>query len=87
MAFFPDPPIIAETAEGRKLAAWVFRQFNRLSGQQSQLHFAVLTELHEAPEKPADGMMVYADGADWDPGSGKGFYRYNEDTTAWVLLG
>ena len=31
-----------------------------------------------APAKPTDGDVVYADGTDWNPGSGEGIYaRYN----------
>lgn len=41
--------------------------------------------LHVAPGKPRDGDIVLADGTDWDPGSGAGFYgRYG---SAWVKLG
>ena len=38
-----------------------------------------------APAKAYDGMVVYADGATWNPGAGKGIYRY--DGAAWNLLG
>ena len=34
-----------------------------------------------------DGLVAYANGTDWDPGSGKGLYRYNTTTSAWVLVG
>lgn len=30
---------------------------------------------HVAPPKPRDGMVVYADGTNWNPGSGEGFYQ------------
>ncbi len=40
---------------------------------------------HVAPSKPRTGMIVYADGTDWDPGSGAGAYTW--DGSAWVLLG
>lgn len=44
-----------------------------------------LNELHVEPSKPREGMVVLADGADWNPGSGAGFYgRYG---AAWVKLG
>lgn len=33
------------------------------------------------------GMIVLADGTDWDPGSGEGLYRRNLANTAWVFLG
>ena len=40
------------------------------------------TVVHPAP---TDGMLVYADGTTWDPGSGVGMYYYNG--AAWVFLG
>ena len=29
----------------------------------------VLPKLHAEPSKPRDGMLVYADGTDWNPGA------------------
>jgi len=37
-----------------------------------------------APDKPREGMVVYADGANFDPGDGKGTYEY--DGAAWRAL-
>ena len=34
-----------------------------------------------------DGFLAYANGSDWDPGSGKGYYYYDADTPAWVQIG
>lgn len=39
---------------------------------------------HKAPDKPREGMIVCADGTDWDPGSGAGFYGFLGG--AWVAL-
>lgn len=33
-------------------------------------------ELHVAPSKPRDGDVVFADGTNWDPGFGRGFYGF-----------
>lgn len=41
-------------------------------------HFAI-------PSRIFEGMLVYADGISWDPGSGEGFYRY--DGSSWNFLG
>jgi hypothetical protein len=40
-----------------------------------------------SPEFLYDGLLAYADGTNWNPGSGKGYYRYNLATTAWVAVG
>lgn len=42
-------------------------------------------EWHVAPTKPSTGMIVLADGTDWNPGSGRGFYGY--DGASWRFLG
>lgn len=43
-------------------------------------------ELHRAPDKPRNGRLYYADGADWDPGSGRGLYIYDSAGPTWVKL-
>lgn len=42
---------------------------------------------YSEPSKPRDGDLRYADGTIWNPGSGKGLYRYDVDIANWVLLG
>ena len=42
-----------------------------------------LTELTEAP-KPAEAMVVFADGTSWNPGGGRGVYVYSSG--AWAKL-
>lgn len=43
--------------------------------------------LHAAPDRIRPGQLIYADGTDYDPGSGAGVYRRNEANSAWVFLG
>jgi len=50
-----------------------------------QVPFMILTTLHVAPSKPQEGMVILADGTDWNPGSGAGFYGYYG--SSWVKLG
>ena len=45
-----------------------------------------LERTHTAPAKPRGGDIRYADGTNWDPGSGEGVYFYKESTSAWVQL-
>lgn len=40
--------------------------------------------MYNAPERPRDGTLVYADGVSWNPGSGMGFYEYRSG--AWYKL-
>lgn len=44
-----------------------------------------LEPTHVAPDKPRDGMVRLADGADWNPGLGAGVYCYYNST--WNKLG
>lgn len=44
-----------------------------------------ITEYHVAPLNPYNGMIVLADGTDWNPGSGGGFYGYYNGS--WTFLG
>ena len=66
-----------EIYEDRKKVASVFRFL--LSNVQLQT-------LHAAPERKYDGLVVKADGTDWNPGSGAGVYVYDEATTSWIKL-
>lgn len=43
-----------------------------------------LQTLAQEPEKPENGMIAYADGSEWNPGSGEGFYGY--ENGSWVKL-
>jgi hypothetical protein len=45
-----------------------------------------LKVLHEAPSRVFAGMIVYADGADWNPGNGTGMYVRNEANTKWESI-
>lgn len=46
-----------------------------------------LKVLHAAPKRMFAGMVVYADGTDWNPGSGEGVYVRNAANAAWRHLG
>jgi len=71
--------------EPANLPAFLLAELQRLqevlSGQQS---FMWLRELHVEPKKPRNGMAVYADGTDWNPGSGRGLYHRRDN--AWVFI-
>lgn len=42
--------------------------------------------LHREPDDLRPGRVIYADGTDFDPGSGEGLYRRNL-ADAWVFIG
>ena len=67
-----------------------FRQYVSKELEQISIAFAQtlqfpLEELHNAPTKPRTGMIVLADGTNWNPGSGRGVYAYYGG--AWNFLG
>jgi hypothetical protein len=42
---------------------------------------------HSAPPKTWAGMLILADGVDYDPGSGEGLYRRDKTNASWVFIG
>ncbi|MDE1997792.1 MAG: hypothetical protein KGI52_02575, partial [Burkholderiales bacterium] len=53
--------------------------------QQEPVFFLSLAVSNVAPTKVRDGMVVLADGTNWNPGSGGGYYGYRAG--AWRFLG
>jgi hypothetical protein len=75
----PVPPLLAH------MGAYIRQELEKLKlelSPQPQHQFKVA---HAEPPKPRQGMLAYADGTDWDPGSGEGLYRH--DGSAWVFIG
>ena len=69
------------------LKRYVEEELRKVSTALQNLDSETLTlvKLHKAPTKPQEGLMAYADGSDWNPGSGAGLYQYR--TTTWVKVG
>lgn len=68
------------------LAAFLRRELAEIAREMvAPVEAARFVELHAEPKRVADGMVVLADGTDWDPGSGAGFYGYYG--AAWHKLG
>lgn len=78
MPYTPQHPGEGITVE------WLFSELQRISsemGRPNELQFSVLTI---EPTRPQDGLVVYADGTAWNPGSGRGLYERRSG--AWVKL-
>ncbi len=67
------------------IASWVAQEFLLISEAFSQPTILDLAQSNVEPERPRDGMIVYADGTNWNPGSGEGYYGYYNST--WNKLG
>lgn len=57
----------------------VAQDLNRLVVGEWQIHYV-------RPDKLKPGMVLYADGVKWNPGSGEGLYRYTLSKT-FVFVG
>ena len=65
---------------------WIVAEFRKLQEELSQAGDGiVLNTLYAAPAKPREGLVIKADGATYDPGSGAGIYQYRAG--AWVFIG
>lgn len=78
--YIPAPPPQQASAEVRQ---YLDQETRRIADALSSDTILVST-LAAAPSNPSNGMMVYADGTSWNPGSGEGFYGYEGGT--WVKL-
>jgi hypothetical protein len=70
------PPLIGDKATRR-----TYREQSDAMRNTSEF---VMEELHAEPAKPRLGMVVYADGANWNPGSGEGLYIYKSG--GWTFI-
>lgn len=79
MAYTPEPTPAEVSSE------YIYREFLRISAEFVQIaegrYFAPLAA---APAKPREGMIVVADGTNWNPGAGKGAYEYRSG--GWAKL-
>jgi len=67
------------------LREYIRLELERIVEGFTEQEFVQLTQLTVAPTKPREGMVVYADGTSWDPGSGEGYYGYYAGS--WAKLG
>ncbi len=79
--FVPEPP----PGSPEEIPEYVYRQMLELADVLTETQLVSLTATHEAPSKASDGDIRLADGSDWNPGSGAGFYGYHSG--AWNKLG
>lgn len=68
------PPTSTEPAD---IIAWAQRVVENLMFQLNNgIPRIRYREMHTVPSKPREGDVFFADGVDWNPGSGQGFYGY-----------
>lgn len=89
MSYTPGPLPSGELTPNQ-IMEFLFRELLELSKASQFAEDLVLPYLHREPDKVVAGMLVHADGTDWDPdlmGLGEGLYRRNMANNAWVFLG
>ena len=67
----------------------LLEELRRIESSLRDLYEGRFVVHHAEPTKRREGMIVYADGTDWNPLSGgKGFYRWDSaGAGAWVKVG
>ncbi len=81
----PDPFPTGDAADGEALLDYLYNEFQKLAASFLGVENILLEEMNEEPSKPRTGMIVLADGTNWNPGSGAGFYGYH--SSSWNKLG
>lgn len=82
MVYYPSRP--ASITDIESLWRYVDEELNLISREFGEMSAVELRPINVEPTKPREGMIVYADGTNWDPGSGVGVYVYSGGT--WVKL-
>lgn len=67
------------------LRNWISNELVRVANAfTTQSQTTTLLVLNAEPAKPQIGQIVFADGTNWNPSSGRGLYYY--DVTGWVFI-
>lgn len=68
---------------------YVYQELQNIARSQTDpVSFLALQVQHAAPRVPSDtqiATLAIADGTDWNPGSGAGLYRYQNNV--WTFIG
>lgn len=80
-----SPGILPSFLQGRQQLE---NEFQKISTTLRQIQNGLpFDKRGAAPDSPVDGEIVFADGENWDPGGGKGYYWFNLDDETWNKLG
>ena len=80
MPYVPGVP----PASADDLLVWVMDQLEQISAEFQETVALELRPSFRPPDKPREGMIVYADGTRWNPGAGKGVYVF--EGAIWTKL-
>lgn len=82
MAYNPSPAPRIDDVE--TLYRWALEELTRVSAELAETIAVDLRPINAPPVRPREGMIVSADGINWNPGAGAGAYEYKGG--AWVKL-
>lgn len=80
----PEPPPDFEN-EGEMLR-YLHSEYRRLAAFTQSIAEGHFESSTKEPEKPRTGMIRFADGTHWNPGSGRDLYWYDETIPRWNVL-
>jgi hypothetical protein len=82
-----EPEAPPEGGGVEELRAYLSRELARVSAIVNMLADGMSEVVHAPPTKLVNGMVRNADGTNWNPGAGRGMYRYDTSVPGWVKLG
>lgn len=85
-AFTAEPPPDVTSEDAKRVVEWAYRQIQHLVEELQEVTKGTCEVRYSEPAKPRAGQIRVADGTQWDPGSGAGFYGYTIGGT-WTKLG
>jgi len=82
MPYNPTNPSNVENPQ--QVFEWVQRELRAIAKEFAETTALELRQVGAEPIRPREGMIVSADGVNWDPGAGAGAYEFKGG--AWVKL-
>lgn len=78
MAYNPPSFASMDNIDVEELRRMLELEFQRVAEALAETTSVELRPTGTEPQRPRAGMIVYADGTNWDPGAGEGIYIYTE---------
>ena len=87
MTYVPkkSPPLVLDAESLTNFGSYVEQEFGAIGRELGEMLTVELRVSYAAPLRPRIGMLVYADGTTWNPGSGEGLYVYKSGGWTFVV--
>ena len=79
---YQPAPVPVNSSE---LSVYLLSELAKIQAAIAAVSLGHLDKTYTSPTKSRDGDIRYADGTQWNPGSGQGIYYYRD--TTWIFLG